>query len=354
MKCFARIVPAIALLFASGCATTPQGNDSFAGVDDAPSFGYLHFLGTAEGQSDFILNITSGEGVLDGSYSWIDNTLVNAVSGTIGPDGAFVIEEFMEEMVAFRFEGTLNPAYTELQGTLSDETIASKTPFSARLIAEEVRDDRTLEHIGPEPVQMDIAFPEFETAGKPALARLSQILAETVLRAADDFETEMLGMAAESAASADPFPVRGFFSFCDYQIVSLFPGFACVRFDAYSFTGGAHGMPLCETFNAALEPDGDVRILTLDDVLASAEAFDRIAARTLETLREMEAGFVVDGTVTGLDRGQLSAFTLSPAGLVFIIAPYQAGPYAEGQYEVEFPLDQIGDILNPDILARLR
>jgi hypothetical protein len=161
------------------------------------------------------------------------------------------------------------------------------------------------------------------------------------------------GAARDRAlASKDGYPFRGYGYTEDWRIAADIPALLVLQSDGYSFTGGAHGMPI-------------VTVLFWDKAtkqrLATSALFDlQLLTATLKerfcTALDAERSKRRGAPVNARDPDQLAEFvqcvdpakqTILPVSrggkaldtVRFVIMPYEAGPYSEGIYEIDLPVD---------------
>ena len=137
-----------------------------------------------------------------------------------------------------------------------------------------------------------------------------------------------------------------------WKVVADLPGWLSLTADSYSYTGGAHGMSNLQSLvwdkTAKLAHDGV-------DLFRSPEALDAALGpklcAALNAEREKKRGEPVQPVVsddTGFSAcqhvseatvlvGSSNGGTFDRIGIWF--GPYVAGPYAEGAYELNFPVD---------------
>ncbi|HYC98965.1 DUF3298 and DUF4163 domain-containing protein [Brevundimonas sp.] len=117
---------------------------------------------------------------------------------------------------------------------------------------------------------------------------------------------------------------------------------------AYDYSGGAHGNTLTSglLWDKALK-----RQIGLADLFRSGADLTAVDQALCSALNTAKRARVPDGDSITFDskpfacpRAAATAFVLTPgdasgkaAGLTFLIGPYQAGPYAEGGYEIAIP-----------------
>lgn len=148
---------------------------------------------------------------------------------------------------------------------------------------------------------------------------------------------------AEDAASEDDVatPERPRFSLritCEPHVVA--ESLVSVRCFVASYLGGAHESLVAEAFNFAI--DGDTaRPIGIDDLFLDPKVGRAaLGDACLTELRAQEALWVTAGNVTDLHE-MVDTFHLEPGKLVVTFAPYEVGPFAEGEHVVEVPLTSL-------------
>lgn len=112
-------------------------------------------------------------------------------------------------------------------------------------------------------------------------------------------------------------------------------GYACVRHERYVDAGGAHGTSFVSATTYDLETGMEISLEGVfggDDSLASAaEAGVRAF---YEEHPELTYGMGVDETTLGEVIRELDRYYASDRGIVFIVRPYEFGPFAAGGHEI--------------------
>jgi hypothetical protein len=129
--------------------------------------------------------------------------------------------------------------------------------------------------------------------------------------------------------------------------------YASFEFDLYQDTGGAHPNGFYQTFVFDLKGDE----VALGDLFKPNSGYlERIAsiARTQVEKRLTElAGEDATSTIfaEGLapDVANYSNWIDNNGMLVFFIPPYQAAAYAAGSFEVHIPIDELADVIKPEV-----
>jgi hypothetical protein len=129
-----------------------------------------------------------------------------------------------------------------------------------------------------------------------------------------------------------------------YVAPGLFSGLTTVSL----FTGGAH--PALEYWSYNLAYTGtSLRPFGLAELFdADVDAVALLNPLLLESLARQQAAWVLDGSVSSFTEEDLEVFTISPAGLEFVFAPYIVGPWVEGTFRVRIPLEDLAGSLRPD------
>lgn len=188
------------------------------------------------------------------------------------------------------------------------------------------------------------AYPA-EAAAVPALV---DKFAKELARSRADATT----MAREDnkAAKDAGFPFRGHSLETRWAVSADTPRFLALTSTSYVYTGGAHGMT---GYGAVLWDKARQRETSMASLMTSPAAFqsairDRFCA-TLDTQRAEKRGApVTRGDDMFNDCIDPMKETLVPTskdgklidGIMVIVGPYSAGPYAEGSYEVPLPVDK--------------
>lgn len=136
----------------------------------------------------------------------------------------------------------------------------------------------------------------------------------------------------------------------EWKVVTDLPRFLSLSADIYTYSGGAHGMSLSD----GLVWDRQAReAIAPKDMFVSAGSLDRAArTRFCEELDRQRARKRGSAVIRGSDSfsdciapvanstvilGSASGQAFDRVG--FLVPPYNAGPYAEGEYEVTLPVD---------------
>jgi hypothetical protein len=134
---------------------------------------------------------------------------------------------------------------------------------------------------------------------------------------------------------------------CNYTTMQYSSRIGSIRFDIYTFTGGAHGNTQVVTKTYDYKTGKEIR---LSDIFNSkTDYLTQIANRVQPILtRQLEnptANWFESGTAPTAKNYQ--AFMLTPSSIIFIFQQYQVAPRVEGMPEVVLSWNQIKNILNP-------
>lgn len=225
------------------------------------------------------------------------------------------------------------------------DTAAPTENAATANIATPARGPQTLA-TNTESLEFSYSWPS-EAASIPAL--------DTWLRSnGEKLRAENLAGAREAQADAkkNDYPFHGYSYAEEYATVADTPRMLVLLSTGYVFTGGAHGMPI----NTAIIWDKTTQKRLAADALIDIQRFATLSKKrfcdTLDSQRAEKRG----GPVRHDDPNQLSDFVqcvdmtkqlilpVSKGGKALdrvqvVIGPYEAGPYVEGSYEIELPLD---------------
>lgn len=153
------------------------------------------------------------------------------------------------------------------------------------------------------------------------------------------------------ARKGESFPFNGHSAVKEWKVAGDTGGLLVLRGDFYEYTGGAHGMSGFESILWDRRGNRNIPLWSLfrDPAAARAE-LSRLFCPALDAERERKRGEPV--VRTGKDDDWLNGCpdlakqVLVPTGvkagrfthIMALIAPYEAGPYAEGSYEVPLPV----------------
>ena len=163
---------------------------------------------------------------------------------------------------------------------------------------------------------------------------------------------------AREDARASGFPFHTYIYTKTWRVVTDLPGWLSLSAQIYTFTGGAHGMSFFDAlvWNKAAGKRGKAAdLFESREALSQAirapfcDALDRLRAQKRGKPVRRGSGDMFDKCIDPMDETLILG---SAGGRAFdrigvLVAPYDAGPYAEGAYEVTLPV-------TPAILAATR
>jgi Deacetylase PdaC len=185
----------------------------------------------------------------------------------------------------------------------------------------------------------------------PAQAGAIPALRAALDRRLDKARADLAAAAENDQASArkDGYPYRAHSRITGWKVVTDLPDWLSLSAELYGFSGGAHGM---SNFDALLWDKRAGMARAPIDLFASASAFRAAVqapfCRALDRERAKRRGpdYPKDDELFGkcidpVDETTIILGSASGRGfdrIGFLIAPYSAGPYAEGSYEVTLPV----------------
>ncbi|MCJ2186947.1 DUF3298 and DUF4163 domain-containing protein [Novosphingobium beihaiensis] len=153
----------------------------------------------------------------------------------------------------------------------------------------------------------------------------------------------------EKAAKKEGFPYRPHSYGATWKVVTDLPGWLSLSAELYSYAGGAHGM---SNFDSLLWDRRVEKVRKPTDLFTSTDALRKAIREpfcdALDKQREQKRGEPVqrgsgqifteciDPVAQTLILGSSNHETFDRIGV--LVAPYEAGPYAEGTYEVTLPV----------------
>lgn len=185
-----------------------------------------------------------------------------------------------------------------------------------------------------------------EASAIPALHALMHARADKAKAALDKDSAQA---KAEADKAGYPFNPYGYGE--DWSVVADLPGWLSLSATIWSYTGGAHGMTVFDALvwdkakGAAMAP---LDLFASQSALSAAVRSDYCAAIDVQRAekREIPVSEVAQDGMFGqcidIDSATLVLGSEKGAGfdqIGFLIPPYEAGPYAEGVYEVSLPVN---------------
>lgn len=186
----------------------------------------------------------------------------------------------------------------------------------------------------------------------PAVAAAIAPLNQWLQSHSDDQYAKWRKMAEEAQKDArtNDFPFTGYSYQQNWSAVADTPQVLVMEAQGYEFTGGAHGMP----FTVSMIWDKAAgRRLAIKDVLDIGALEGLVGdafCKELDRQRAEKRGgnAKLGGTIAEFDEcvaitdGEIMPISKNGKALDMlrvVIGPYAAGPYAEGSYEIELPVD---------------
>jgi len=169
--------------------------------------------------------------------------------------------------------------------------------------------------------------------------------------------------SGKAEAEKDGFPYHAYERQTDWKVVTDLPDWLSLSSQHYEFSGGAHGMTVSDSLlwdrraQVARKP---AELFASQDALRAAiqapfcAGLDKERARKRGGPVEQGSGQMfsecIDPTASTLILGSTGHAAFDRIGI--LVAPYEAGPYAEGSYEVTLPVtDKIVAALKPQYRA---
>lgn len=154
---------------------------------------------------------------------------------------------------------------------------------------------------------------------------------------------------AKREAAKDGYPYHAYERQTEWKVVTDLPGWLSLSATHYEYSGGAHGMTVFDTLvwdRRADAPRKPLDMFTSQEALRTAvraqfcDALDAERAKKRGEPVRRDSGDMfsecIDPAAQTLILGSSNKQTFDRIG--FLVAPYEAGPYAEGSYEVTLPV----------------
>lgn len=161
-------------------------------------------------------------------------------------------------------------------------------------------------------------------------------------------EVDSSARSGKAEAAKDGFPFHAYERQAEWKVVTDLPGWLSLSSTLYEFSGGAHGMTNYDALLWDREADtarkpGD--LFASQDALRNAiqapfcDMLDQQRSKKRgEPVQRSGQMFTecIDPTAQTVILGSTNRRTFDRIGV--LVAPYEAGPYAEGSYEVTVPV----------------
>ena len=194
-------------------------------------------------------------------------------------------------------------------------------------------------------VEFDYAWPR-EAAGIPDLDVWLRGNAERLRK-----QTEEGGKSEQASAQQNGYEFHGYSYSEAWHVEADLPALLVMQSDGYSYTGGAHGMPIVTVLfwdKAAKKRLGTSDLFDLPALIAALKPRFCKALNAERSERRGEPVNPKDDNqlpefVQCVDPANQTVLPVSKSGktldtIRFVIMPYEAGPYAEGIYEIDLPV----------------
>lgn len=175
------------------------------------------------------------------------------------------------------------------------------------------------------------------------------------------------------AALDDRDPVPPVETQMNWRLAAETPTYVALALEGYTYTGGAHGMPLHDTLHYAADRG---RLLDPAELMSDERGWLALSSLVREALYRRLDESLAEGPADAIDdqrewarewidRGtepepsNLGLFVPHTNAdgkvetLTFIFPPYQVGPYAEGTHGIDVPLGDLAEHLSPSWRAAL-
>lgn len=127
-------------------------------------------------------------------------------------------------------------------------------------------------------------------------------------------------------------------------VVQATPTLISVYMQAYDFSGGAHPNHYLMPMNFAMVKGKPMR-LKLKDLVANPKL--AMNGPVLMKLNEVKKGRD-GGSETSIDPTVYDSFVITPTSLTWMFQPYAVGAYAEGEFEIKVPFNELKSYLRVD------
>lgn len=160
------------------------------------------------------------------------------------------------------------------------------------------------------------------------------------------------GRNEQASAKKDAYVFNGYSYSEDWHVVADVPRLLILQSDGYSYTGGAHGMPIVTALFWDKSKKQRLATGAIFDMPALTTGIKERFCKALDAERAERRGAPVNADdpdelpdfVQCVDIAKQTILPVSLKGeaidtLRIVIMPYEAGPYAEGIYEIDLPID---------------
>lgn len=170
----------------------------------------------------------------------------------------------------------------------------------------------------------------------------NRLVASAAIRSTTDFLKD-----AKSSTAAEK-PTSEYYHEDNFHVSVALPGLVSLVDDVSEYTGGAHPNRNLIAWNFSIDAKAGSKRIAFKDAFARGDrARPKISKLVVSVLRGYGADWVQDGTLKELDKNEADNFVLTPSGFTFLFAPYVAGSYAQGSFEVKIPFSKVTGELDP-------
>jgi Protein of unknown function (DUF3298) len=230
---------------------------------------------------------------------------------------------------------------------------AQHAPSPAHAAAKTAKDSESQENL----YTVEIHLPEM----KPEWAPLAAALQAYVNRQKQALLTALNDPTAREQARMMPWDLN-----LDISVDGRTADLINVQVEGSSFTGGAHPVPIIDSFTYDIQRQ---KLITLADLFTDQAAAEKVFAA--ESRRQLLTGLddeeeplasspeqIREGTEPGKNHYKVFALLTGEdgkaRGLTFIFPPYQVAPYVAGTQAVDVPASRFVALLKPEYRGAFR
>lgn len=258
------------------------------------------------------------------------------IHGTVKEKQNFVIDLLDEQKNAYgSLEGSFGLEKPSIKGMLKiDNNQPGLTLFAVKM-ADYIDEDRNDLSIK---TYTKYQYPQFLPAATFMADPLNELIINHVNQAHQDFITEPAG---KNEYRRDLSYIESIIYYSEEFVSLLFTRWVY-------FEGAAHGNTFYETKNYWFK-DHTLHVLGLSDLFQKDSHYIEVLSQyCIQDLKHQKAMWVLDGSITEFSKSSLSVFVVNPHAIEFYFAPYLAGPYSDGPYQVRVPWEVLSEWLDPN------
>jgi hypothetical protein len=173
---------------------------------------------------------------------------------------------------------------------------------------------------------------------------------------------QMAEDAAACAANDAETPTCRYYRLENWEVTASTPGLLAIAAKSENYTGGAHPNAVWKAVIWDRKAERAIEAPALFTDWSRAEPMLEAAyCRALDAERTDRRGVPVDGTGPFDECPPLASHPVVPVAgpwtgvhsLRVLLSPYEAGPYAEGSYEIDVPVtDELKALMKPEYLPK--